>query len=449
MRKKLVICLCLCLLLALHPRAYAAEITEIRTAEDLQAMAEDPSGSYILMNDLDMTGVDWTPVDLNGGSFDGNGYGILNLSVTRAGDTVGTSYDGNEINYDDTTFAGLFGILRNARVTNLKLVNVRALVESDVPCFLGGIAGAMYDSVIADCTVTGCLEIRAHDRIFGVGGVAGYGTGAIERCKVDVTLICTDTNPARRDEQFLGGIYATGFTDVTDCAVTIDGYASEWGYAHNGGIVGMAMQRMEEMGRINHISGNTVTGKITFFECNSDRRAYCGPLYGEDLIVSYVRMGNSSDFVRDERWDYSVELRPETCQEPTYTQRIVAAGCDTYGYTEYTCDGCGYTYTDCYTLTAHTVTAWQVTREPTTEEEGLSVAYCDGCGLEFSRTVEKLEPVPTETQTAPATEPAPTEPAQKEENRSDWRVSGIAVAAAGIVLVLLLLRPRRSGKYQK
>ena len=431
------------------PAETAPQVQEIYTPEDLQAIAENPEGHYMLMNHLDMTGIQWKPVDLICGSFDGNGYAIVNLTVNQVGDTIDASYDGNLKKYD-TSFAGLFGVLWKANVTNLELVNVQAVVQSDVPCFLGGLTGAMYDSTLTDCSVSGTLELRAHDRMFGVGGIAGYGSGAMERCKADVTLICTDTDQEKRDEQFMGGAYSTGFIDLVDCQVTIDGYSSEYGYAHNGGLVGMMMQKPLAVGRTGRMTGNTITGKITFFEKNTDRRAYCKGLIGEALVQSLTRKDNTEDFLRDERKDYSRELRPEMCEEPVYGEVVVNPGCDSFGYTEYTCQGCGYVYTDKYTLPAHSVTTWTVTKEPTVEEEGLSVAYCDGCGLEYTRPEPKLEPLPTET-TVPPTE-APAEP-EKESLLAAFPWKKYLPMGAGVVAVILVLalifNPRKKGKYEK
>ena len=267
--------LMLALLLALSVQAGATEATptEIHTPQDLAAIAVDPAGSYILMEDLDMAGEQWPAVDFSG-SFDGNGHAILNLTLTEFGTQKPESYDGNRKAYE-TAYVGLFSTMQNAQVKNLKLLNVRAVIESDEPCFLAGIAGYAQNSTITDCTVSGVLELRAHDRMFGVGGLVGYGSGSVERCNADVTLICTDTDEATRDEQFLGGIYATGFMDVKDCLVAIDGYVSEHGYAHNGGVTGMYMEYPFGQGKKGYVTGNTVTGKITFFENNTNRRAYC------------------------------------------------------------------------------------------------------------------------------------------------------------------------------
>lgn len=428
---------------------------EIYTAEQLQAMAEDPSGSYILMADLDMSGIAWKSIDFCG-IFDGNGHAILNLTLSHPGDETAKTYDGNVKTYD-TSFVGLFGTLRNAQVKNLRLVNVRSRMDVEAPCFLGGIAGYSDQSVISDCAVEGFLELRAFDRMFGVGGIVGYGSGTVQRCKADVTLICTDTDPNTLDEQFMGGVFATGFMNVLDCEIIIDGYCSEYGYAHNGGITGMYMQYPIGGGKEGKLTGNSITGKITFFECNSDRRAYCRAEAGEVLASWYTIESNTCDFLRDERWEYDVELRPEMCPEPAYTEMLVYPGCGSFGYSSFRCQSCGYTYQDNYTLPQHTVTLWTLTQEPTAETEGMSIGYCDGCGLAFERTEAKLEVTPTtapEPTQLPTTQPTEPEPLPNQPTQQEPPVNTVAIAAgilaavaAVVVAVFLLGKKGKGGKY--
>lgn len=453
MKRFLRLCLCMILLFAAAgvPRAAADETeetvppvppVEIYTAEDLQAMAKAPSGSYILMSDLDMTGISWTPLDFSG-SFDGNGHAILNLFLSETGKETAIVIDGNVKEYE-AHFAGLFGTLRNAQVKNLKLINVRSLVEADVPCLVGGLAGFTEWSTISDCTVTGCLELRAHDRMFGVGGVVGYGTGTIQRCNIDVTLICTDTDANTLDEQFLGGVFATGFMSVLDCQTNIDGYCSEFGYVHNGGITGMLRQQPGQNKFGSTIRDNYTSGKITFFECNKNRRAYCRPEVGEILAHWYTVAHNKHDFVKDERKEYDVELRPEMCPNPAYQTEVIQPGCDTYGYTLYHCDGCGYEYKDNYTLFQHTVSSWMLEEAPTTEQEGRSTGNCDLCGAACERVEEKLEVVPTETAAPTEAAPEPSEPPEEpEERRMPVLVWIIPAAIAAVLCAVLLIRRRK------
>ena len=433
--------LVLVLLLTLVPSVWATEpateeteapeteYTEIWTVEDLRAMAEDPLGSYVLMTDLDMTGVEWKPIDFRG-SFDGNGNAILNLTLTQPGDEGGIVYDGNEDSYQ-SKFVGLFGILRNASVRNLKLINVRSVMDVDYPVFMGGIAGYCDNSAITCCTVTGSLELRAFKDIYGVGGVAGYGIGNIESCEIDVTLICTDTDTSTRAEQFLGGAYATGFIDSKDNIINIDGYVSEYGYVHSGGITGLYMQMPLGRGVSGRQTGNTVTGRITFFEKNTDRRAYCAAYAGETLALTYVRGNNEQDFERKEIWTGTDEQRPCSCAHPPYKEEVFDATCNSYGYTLFECLGCGYKFKDKYTVRAHNIGGWTVTQEPTLESEGISMGACTDCGAEARRVEPKLDPPPT----TEATEPPVTEPVvESKPTEINWQVpvmlGGFAFLAA-------------------
>ena len=159
MRKILSVLLTMLLLFTLSTAVMADEAApvEIYTPEDLQKMAEDPDGSFILMEDLDMTGIPWKALDFSG-TLDGNGHAILNLTLTEMGDTKPNSCDGNRKLYE-TAYFGLFGALTDAEVKNLKLLNVRALVDIDEPCFIGGLAGYAENAIITDCTIVGNLEL--------------------------------------------------------------------------------------------------------------------------------------------------------------------------------------------------------------------------------------------------------------------------------------------------
>lgn len=416
--------------------APAAHPVEIRTVEDLLAISEDPYGSYILMEDLDLAGVAWKSMDFYG-VFDGNGHAILNLTITHPGDEICDAYDGNLLSYPCSYF-GFFGVLRDAQVKDLKILNVRALVEWDSPVFLGALAGYGENAVITGCSVTGTLELRAHDRCFGLAGLVGYGMGRMENCDVDVTLICVDTDETTLDEQFLGGLFASSFFHVHNCSVKLDGYISEHGYVHSGGVTGMHTWFPWKEGASGRIMDTHVSGKITFFENSSKRRAYCDALIGEPLPGWIYKDGSTSDFVRDERFVYDQELRPEMCQKPEYTQSVIPADCEQYGYTSYTCTGCGYTYTDHYTLRDHAVTDWVLTQAPTVEEAGVSVGYC-ACGLEHTREEPKLPPEPTE---APETMPTVPEPSAQVSEEPGFPM-GIAAAVFGVVVLILILRRRK------
>ena len=117
MRKRAILALLLAFVLSIcvpalatgtetEPAAGEPAAIEIHTVEELQAMAEDPLATYILMEDLDLSGVEWLPFEFKG-TFDGNGHAILNLTLTQPAEVTGLSYDGNQDSYS-TRFVGLF-----------------------------------------------------------------------------------------------------------------------------------------------------------------------------------------------------------------------------------------------------------------------------------------------------------------------------------------------------
>lgn len=430
-----------------------ASPVEIYTYEDLLQVAEDPAGRYRLMDHIDMEGRSWEPVDFSG-FFDGNGYALLNLEVNGVSAGVEDTYDGNYKVYD-TCFAGLFGTLKDAEVCNLSLVNVRVSVETDLPCFIGSIAGYSRDSVVRGCSIQGRLELLAHEKMFGVGGIIGYGSGLIEQTSADVTLICIDTDETTRDEQFMGGAYAAGHIDLNECDVTIDGYDSDHGYVHNGGLAGMYILYPRGLDYKGYITNNTVSGKITFFEDNKNRRAYCKAYVGEIMNWTFTNKGNHSDFKKDEIFEYSVDLRPDLCEDAVHSETVTEPGCDTFGYTTVKCEGCGYAYTDHYTLPRHSVEEWTVTTEPTVQDTGVKTGVCALCGVVLTETLAKLDP-PPETP-APVVTAAPektaapeasSEPGGNQTAESNGAARGVlmnilenpaAIAALGVLAVIAVL----------
>ena len=446
-RKGIYLMVIFALLLSLCPGAAAQETepsspTEppappavpIYTVEDLMKISEDPYGSYILMADLDMTGLKWKAIDFFG-TFDGNGHGILNLNLAYPGEETPEAFDGNRKPYDIACF-GFFGTMRDAQVKNLQLLNVRSAVEWDGPVFMGAIAGFAENCTIFGCSVSGTLELRAQDRFFGLAGLVGYGIGRMEHCNVDVTLINVDTDAETKDEQFLGGLFAVGFYQVFDTQLKLDGYVSDHGYVHSGGVVGMYTQYPWTYGECGYVLRSTIAGKVTFFEDNRDRRAYCDALAGESMLGWIFTEGTTTDFLRDERFEYDRELRPEMCDQPGYKETVTAPDCEHFGYTTYSCISCGYTYTDRYTLKEHAVSEWTLVQEPTVEQEGLSLGYC-ACGMEHTRAEPKLTPPATE---APETEES-TAPEQEALPAEPQSFPALAVTAAGLGILALVLLP--------
>lgn len=135
--------------------------TLIYTREDLEKI---PSGTankgktYILMNDIDLAGKNWTPIGEFNGTFDGNGHIIKNMTVS----TYNAGFISN-FNY-------------GAKVENVYFENadVRGLGNSNHGA--GVIAAiSMGDTQIINCKVTGLVS---HEGWYA-GGLVGIRWSAL------------------------------------------------------------------------------------------------------------------------------------------------------------------------------------------------------------------------------------------------------------------------------
>ena len=154
----------------------------ITTPADLMAVKYNMAGDFTLENDIDMTGVDFTPIGIEGnssvakftGSFDGKGHIIKGLKYDNA--------DKGEV--------GLFSQTENATITNLGIEGAHFVGNANV----GGIVGRMYGGIVANCaTLNSYIEGRDH-----VASIAGeinntqdgetYNGGTVSNCFADAVV---------------------------------------------------------------------------------------------------------------------------------------------------------------------------------------------------------------------------------------------------------------------
>lgn len=412
--------------------------TDIHDAAGLLAIAQAPGGSYRLADDIDLAGIDWSPIPFSG-TLEGNGHTIYNLTVTSPGAETRVTRDGNVKEYD-TVFAALFSTVEYATVRDLSLVGANVTVDGDTHCFAAILAGYVDHSTLGNCRVEGRVRLNNNAVMAGVGGVAGFGCGVFDRCSADVELIFEDRNLTSRCEEFMGGILACGIADFTSCTVDIDGYDSCHGYVHNGGLIGMYFHCGLDYpyGVVNY---NTVRGQITFFEDNPDRRAYCSAIIGERMGALRERVGNTehgaADFKSNETKDFSTVLLPEKCAQPIYEETVVHS-CDSWGYTLHRCATCGCQWKDSYTP-PHTPGPWETVREASHDGEGLERQSCTVCGTVLAERVLpalEREPLPTEVpeQSAPPVQPVPEAP-----KNAPPRLSPVLIAAVLVLLAVILV----------
>ncbi len=393
MKKRIVLALILAFALLAPLTAHAAGETapvSISDAAGLAAIANNPEGNYALAADIDMTGVDWSPIAFRG-TLDGGGHTIYNLSITKVGLDTAKTYDGRHRGYI-TSFAALFSIVKDGSIQNLNLLNVKVDLQTDQPIFIAGIAGCLQGGTISNCSVNGRLKVGATSRQCGAGGVAGFGSGLIQNCAADAEITVVAVGATGTCEEYMGGVLANGYADVDGCSVKLAAYTSVQGYVHNGGLVGLSDVNPKNRTHYGYVKNCAVDAVISFFEEVDDRRAYCKAYVGENQNDGLTIAKNMTvRFESKESKDYDTILLPDSGENPVYNSEVTEPTCTDFGYTTFINEKTGYRYTDDYTAPAHTPGDWQVLTPATYESEGLRRQVCSVCGaVLMEETIPKL-----------------------------------------------------------
>lgn len=190
---------------------------QICTVEQLRDVERRPDGHFLLVDDLDLAGIDWpglTDCDtfptVGGfeGHFDGGGQVISNLT--------------SEVD-------GLFSCIHGGMVDNLILRNVD--VQGDA-YGTGSLVGHADEAVIVDVEVSG----RVDSELFATGGLAGFATRSVFE-RVSFT------------GQIDGVNNVGGLLGLTIGSTLVDSYASGTvqGTRSLGGLVGTAYGTLDEV----------------------------------------------------------------------------------------------------------------------------------------------------------------------------------------------------------
>lgn len=209
--------------------ATGSNITEkyeqIWTLQDLMDINSDPKNmkkNYILMNDLDLGGMEWLPIaciqDRRGnyiaynfsGIFNGNSHTISNFTIIEAKprETINSI-----VNY------GFFGKIQGGTVENLTLKNIKfSEIGKGFTGRYGGICGYLTKDitggVIRNCNV---YDITFENMVGSqdcVGGIAGRSEGTITGCVVDSTIENVGGD--------IGGIAGEAYGVISDCTSNVD-----------------------------------------------------------------------------------------------------------------------------------------------------------------------------------------------------------------------------------
>lgn len=177
----------------------AEEPYEITTAKQLNFVKEEPTASYVLVNDIDLEDSEWEPIGINTnapftGTFDGNGHVISNFTVSQS----------------TASSIGFFGVINNGTVKGLNLDNARVTGKNYVGALVGYVMGTTW--VIDDCHITNTRTAGVGCIGGLVGNVAGAGRDGITNSSAKVEVVATGDR--------VGGLVGNLVGNVTKCYVT-------------------------------------------------------------------------------------------------------------------------------------------------------------------------------------------------------------------------------------
>ncbi|MBE6601437.1 MAG: hypothetical protein E7637_02885 [Ruminococcaceae bacterium] len=248
--------------------------TAISTADELKAIATNPSANYHLTADINLKGAEWTMIPEFSGTLNGKGHKIYNFSIISTSDHSG------------------FVQINKGKICNLTFsdLTVSASHSSTNIFFSGVIAGVNEaGAVISNCTVTDASgsyvssKSAASGTFYSMAGaITGQNKGTIDGCHADFTIAgnfsCND--------------YKGYYGDPSPV----------YGHFYAGLIVGESF---------NVVKNCTSTGKITVSLHSSVTASY-GNGYAETVSILGGMIGNNSGSVYNCHSNAQLEITDES-----------------------------------------------------------------------------------------------------------------------------------------
>lgn len=175
----------------------------IRTAADLDKIRSNPNGYFRLSGNLDLSsyslGEGWMPIEQFGGTLDGRGYTISNLTISRPsaknvglfGELQGTAKITN-LTLENVNIIGgeSVGALAGISAANISYVNVVSGDVSGQTKYIGGLVGSQSIGTISNCKIS-LSSISGNDSVGGIIGVLNSGT--LAKSSSNTSIIGTES----------------------------------------------------------------------------------------------------------------------------------------------------------------------------------------------------------------------------------------------------------------
>lgn len=186
---------------------------EISTPEDLQSISNDLDAHYVITENIDMNGFDWTPIGTPDspftGTLKGNGKTISNLNINAS--VSGGSY-------------GMFGINKGT-VENIKIENVTITSVSGTDNqYIGAVAGKNEEGAQISKVAVSSGDIHSS---YIAGGIVGENRGTINNSynKAKVSSVKYAAGIAGWNNGTIENVYSVGTISTQEIS-SIDDYVA-------------------------------------------------------------------------------------------------------------------------------------------------------------------------------------------------------------------------------
>jgi len=188
--------------------------TPIYTAADLNNIRNNPSGKYILMNNIDLSAYEnWVPIGTEEAPFkgilDGDNYTINNMNIKKS-----------------SNYVGLLGYINSSKIRNLIIENAQIEFNTAENIILGLLCGQATDSIVSNCKGNGTVNIETKGNI-SIGGIIGIiwsnhnaaHNSYVSNCSnnTDISLIGKSNSSTKTKHLYVGGIVGKSNAPISQC----------------------------------------------------------------------------------------------------------------------------------------------------------------------------------------------------------------------------------------
>lgn len=173
-------------------------VINLATFDDLGQLEKYPNGHFKLLNDIDISSVEWTPVGTDKkpftGQIDGNNFTIKGLTISQL--------------QSGQKYYGFIGYAQSGKIFDISFSNI--LIELPMisnTVYVGGVIGKNKNAELNNVSTSGKISIADHSNSYTsyVGGLVGFSGS-------DDIIFCTNRSDVTT-KTIAGGII--GYKDVT------------------------------------------------------------------------------------------------------------------------------------------------------------------------------------------------------------------------------------------